>query len=284
MSYKVAVLLTCFNRKETTLACLENLYGQDIAFDVYLVDDGSTDGTGEAVKQNFPAVNLIKSTGDLFWNRGMRLAWQHAMAQNPSYTHYIWLNDDTLLHVHALSRLLAYSRELKDKHIICAAINDPILKTFTYGGKNILSQPVPPNGNLQRVHYMNGNLVLVPKYVVDSIGILDASFRHHLGDYDYGLRAAKNNIQVYTTPEYIGSCESNTALKTRGRKPDTTLTQRFRFLYSPLGVDPIAQFKYQKRHDGLLVAIQNFAVIHINNLMTNGMRKFYADKIKKEPD
>jgi GT2 family glycosyltransferase len=281
---RIAVLMTCHNRRETTLTCLKNLYDQDLDFDVYLVDDGSTDGTGKAVKQHFPEINVITGNGTLFWNRGMRMAWQHAMAQNISYTHYIWLNDDTLLHDHALSRLLAYSKELQDKHIICAAINDPLLKTFTYGGKDVMSQPVPPNGSLQRVHYMNGNLVLVPKYVVDTIGVLDAHYRHHLGDYDYGLRAAKNNIQVYTTPEYIGSCESNKALKTRGRKPGTTLTERFRFLYSPLGVDPIAQFIYQKRHDGLLIAIKNFTVIHINNLLSNGMRKFYADKIKKESD
>lgn len=52
---KIAVLLTCFNRKEKTLACLAGLYESQkvynernstpIEMEVFLTDDGCTDGT-----------------------------------------------------------------------------------------------------------------------------------------------------------------------------------------------------------------------------------------------
>ena len=49
----IAVLLTCYNRAETTLACLGKLFKQQLDFeiniDVYLVDDKSNDGTAELV-------------------------------------------------------------------------------------------------------------------------------------------------------------------------------------------------------------------------------------------
>ncbi len=52
---KIAALLTCFNRKQKTLACLEALFNQELPADVdistYLVDDASTDGTRDAVRQ-----------------------------------------------------------------------------------------------------------------------------------------------------------------------------------------------------------------------------------------
>ena len=44
---QIAVLITCHNRKEKTLHCLQNLYKQSITCDVYLVDDGSIDGSSE---------------------------------------------------------------------------------------------------------------------------------------------------------------------------------------------------------------------------------------------
>ena len=85
MKKKIAILLTVFNRKETTLFCLNSLFKQKIKsnvnFEVFLVDDGSTDGTSNEISIKFPDVNLIKSDGNLFWNGGMRLAWENAIAK-----------------------------------------------------------------------------------------------------------------------------------------------------------------------------------------------------------
>ena len=100
---KVAVLLTVHNRREKTLACLENCYRQidsmkgddTYSFSVYLVDDGSTDGTSEAVLQTYPQTHVIKGDGSLFWNHGMRTAWDAAAADEQDF--YLWLNDDTLM-------------------------------------------------------------------------------------------------------------------------------------------------------------------------------------------
>lgn len=78
----IAVLLTVHNRKEKTLCCLQNLFKQKIPngyqIEVYLTDDGCTDGTPEAVHEQFPAVHIIKGDGSLFWNRGMYTAWDTA--------------------------------------------------------------------------------------------------------------------------------------------------------------------------------------------------------------
>ncbi len=63
----IAVLLTCHNRRAETLRCLEALLAQDAgaSLRVFLVDDGSTDGTGEAVRVSFPQVNVVQGDGSL---------------------------------------------------------------------------------------------------------------------------------------------------------------------------------------------------------------------------
>ena len=121
---KVAVLLTVHNRREKTLACLENCYRQidsmkgddTYSFSVYLVDDGSTDGTSEAVLQTYPQTHVIKGDGSLFWNHGMRTAWDAAAADEQDF--YLWLNDDTLMKEGALSCIMETSEFLRHKSIV----------------------------------------------------------------------------------------------------------------------------------------------------------------------
>lgn len=104
----IAVLLTVHDRKNKTLRCLENLYKQVLPnylrLDIYLTDDGCTDGTPEAIKRQFPKVHIIKGDGNLFWNRGMYRAWEEAAKQD--YNFYLWLNDDSYLFDGALFTLV----------------------------------------------------------------------------------------------------------------------------------------------------------------------------------
>ena len=66
MINRIAVLLTCFNRKDKTIACLHKLFEaykvveNDIIIKVYLTDDASNDNTSEAVKRHFPEVIILE--------------------------------------------------------------------------------------------------------------------------------------------------------------------------------------------------------------------------------
>ncbi|HYE55805.1 MAG TPA: glycosyltransferase, partial [Chitinophagaceae bacterium] len=73
---KIAVLLTTFNRKQKTLACLQSLQQQilpgNVSLEVFLTDDASSDGTAETVLQQFPSTHVFIGTGFLYWAGGMR--------------------------------------------------------------------------------------------------------------------------------------------------------------------------------------------------------------------
>ena len=92
----VAAILTCFNRKNKTQKCLESLFKILPDCDVYITDDGSTDGTRDMLHQCFPKVKVISGTGNLFWSRGMYTAWKEAV--KGKYDYYLWLNDDIELY------------------------------------------------------------------------------------------------------------------------------------------------------------------------------------------
>ena len=79
----ISVLITCHNRKKKTLHILNCLKKQkinkNIKIIIYLVDDGSTDGTANSVKKLYPEIILIKGNGNLFWGGASNLAWKKAV-------------------------------------------------------------------------------------------------------------------------------------------------------------------------------------------------------------
>jgi len=267
---KIAVLLTCFNRKAKTLKCLTNLYKQDghkeqFSIDVYLVDDASTDGTFEAVHENFPEVNLIRGNGQLFWNRGMYTAWRAAL--DGEYDYYMWLNDDTILFNDAILELLSCSKLVIKACLVCGATSSEITNEFTYGGATKEGVSIIPNGEIQRCDIINGNCILVSNAAVKLAGILDPIYLHANGDHDYGLRLLKLGGVIITTRKYIANCERNTYLP-KWCYSSTPFLERMKVLYSPLGNShPVYFFIYEKRHFGFLTAIKHFLSIHLRVLM-----------------
>lgn len=218
----VAVLITCFNRKEATLKCLEALFVgaslNNVKVSVYLVDDGSTDGTSALAKSTYPQVQIFQGNGDLYWAGGMRLAFDKALEKD--YDFYLWLNDDTLLYPHALKILLEMADQAALNQtaptIVVGTTQNPCNGEWSYGGRVRKDwwHPfhlclVTPNEFPQPCDTMDGNCVLIPREIAKSLGNLDPSFSHYAADYDYGLRARNKGYSIWVAPNSIGTCSPN---------------------------------------------------------------------------
>jgi GT2 family glycosyltransferase len=262
--------MTSFNRKSKTIDCLTRLFAQngigtEFKFDVYLTDDGSSDGTAAEVRGKFPSVNLIEGDGSLFWNRGTLTSWQQA-ANKASYDFYMWLNDDTNLVKDAIRELLSCYKAYQEEAVVCGAICSDATKDFTYGGRDKKGGFLLPDGNVKRCYTINGNCVLISRNVFLKVGFLDPFFRHSLGDYDYGFRSQQEGFSLITTTKYVGYCEKNLR-EYQWYSSRLNLIARFRKLYSPLGCPPHIYFRFDYRHRGLWFAILHYVTIHLRALI-----------------
>jgi GT2 family glycosyltransferase len=270
-SFDIAVLITCYNRREKTLRCLHDLFKQQhinekFSITVFLVDDASTDGTGEAISKNFPQVRIIKGTGNLYWNKGMHLAWKNALAEK-EFDFYLWLNDDTVLFHDAIFTMMDTFQKCGRDSIICGSTKSEITGNFTYGLRKKKGIELIPNGGIQFGEFMNGNVVLISQGIYEAIGIIDNIYPHAIGDNDYGLRAIKNGIRIATPGDYIGYCEGHEKLPA-WCLPEVPFKKRLKSLYSPLGNShPRYFFIFEYRHFGLGLAIKHFISIHLRVLI-----------------
>lgn len=256
---QIAALLTVFNRRDQTLEALRRLFANTIPgvqLTVTLLDDGSTDGTAQAVTAEFPGVEVVRGDGSHFWNGGMRAAWQVAAGRNPDF--YLWLNDDTLLDPGAVERLLRTSAFFADRAIVVGSTRDAVTGEPTYGGvrrgstrRPLRFQTVVPGLVPQRADTMNGNCVLVPRSVVSRVGILSAAFTHGMGDFDYGLRAKQRGVEVWVAPGFVGTCTRN---QVEGTWQDASLPRWVRWskVRSVKALPPREWATFTSRHGGPL--------------------------------
>ncbi len=259
----IAVLLTVFNRKETTLRCLDNLFKQEIpqgySLDVFLTNDGCTDGTPEAVREGFPQVNVIEGNGNLFWNRGMWTAW-NAAAKTKEYDFYFWLNDDTFLYKGAVSKLLESSQNHENKAIIVGACQDTATRSkITYGGYDKQGLVIP-SGCDAEVLCINGNIVLVPKYVFKILGNLDYYYTHSKGDFDYSIRARRAGVKMYQVGVPLGACDLHPRLD-KWCDPQIPFRERWKMLHKPNGMPPKEIFHLEKQ-TSIIKALFHFVTVY----------------------
>lgn len=266
----IAVLMTCHNRKENTLRCLEQLFRSRLdagfSLNVHLVDDGSEDYTGLEVKARFPCVTVINGSGNLYWNGGMRAAWESA-ARSHDYDYYLWLNDDTFINEDAIAKMVGVSLRFDEKIIVCGTTVSPDDSTvLTYGGRGSDGNCIVPADPPLRCDYFNGNCVLVSRHAFRVVGTLDKAFSHSLGDFDYGIRAKKMGVMSYVSPWVVGTCAAHER-PPKWRDSSFSVRQRFKYLYHPLGCNPFEFFVFDSRQNGARAAVFHFFTLHLRAMV-----------------
>jgi len=264
----LAVLLTVFNRKIQTLSCLERLYAQTIPdgviMHVYLTNDGCTDGTPEAIREQFPEVNIIDGDGTLFWNRGMWTAW-NAASKAREYDWYLWLNDDTDLLPNAIYCLLEDSNlQGNTPNIVVGATKASDSDKLTYGGR-IKGVIQPCDGKVHKIDYFNGNIVLVNKAAFGILGKLDYYFTHSRGDFDYALRAKKANVVMLQHGRILGICDKH-AVPDVWSNSKVPVCKRWKMLHRPNGMPPHEIFHLENRHYGFAKACFHYITTYLHCL------------------
>lgn len=256
---KIAVLLTCFNRKKQTLSCLQSFFKAlnyyncknivtQIEAIVYLTDDGCTDGTGEAIKKEFnDDVIILKGDGNLYWAGGMRYAWKEALKKRENVDFYLLLNDDVELDIDCLITLLEthkYCCDTYNKQGIYSGIT--YSKTpphvLTYSGcvwtNKLLGQMrmVDVSKEPQMVDVTNANILLIDKTVVDKIGIFYEGFKHGGADHDFSHQARKNGFPVLVTSKKCGMCDDDhlTTEQLKNKLLKMTFSERKKYFNNPV--------------------------------------------------
>jgi len=208
---KLFIVIAVFNRKEITLNCISLLHDQDYQeFNVVVVDDGSSDGTYEAIRTEYPEVHLIKGTGDWWWTKSTNEGIKFAI--NKGADTILILNNDIIFSENYLSKMVNISKH-NPKAIIGSLdiTKEEPKRIFFSGVKRIIWWKAkqikyhkgydlydPTMNGLHKSICLNGRGTIIPVEVFNKIGFLDEErLPQYASDFDLTIRADKAGISTF---------------------------------------------------------------------------------------
>lgn len=96
----ILVIVVTYNAMQWIDRCLGGVRSSNLPADIFVVDNGSTDGTRAYIKDHFPEAHLIESSENLMFGRANNLGLRYALDNNYDYVYLLnqdaWIFPDTL--------------------------------------------------------------------------------------------------------------------------------------------------------------------------------------------
>lgn len=213
----ISVVIVNWNTKALLLECLKSVFEtiRDISFEVWLVDNASSDGSVQAVRNSYPSVLVLRNDRNLGFAAANNLAFKEMRG------HYaVLLNTDTVLTEGATKKLHDFMESNSQAGLACGQLfnsdgskqnsmaNFPSLLSLLLN-ETILRILFPKRFPSKREEYRApleidsciGACMIARKKAMEEVGLLDERFFFFLEETDWALRMKRAGWKIYFVPE-----------------------------------------------------------------------------------
>lgn len=244
----VALIVVNWNGRAYLEACLSSLLASRYPnFSVIVVDNASTDGSPDLVRESFPQVQLIASPHNLGYGGGANLALRACEAQLA-----VILNSDITVPPDWLANLVAPLAEDPTIGVAGCKMYYPDSRIIQHAG-GYITEPQGWPGHyglneedrgqhdvLRDTDYVIGAAMALRRDLLERIGAFDEGYFLYYEDVDICLRARRAGYRVAYIPDaWLIHHESATTVKGSASYLERFYTGRWRFILKHYALDRI---------------------------------------------
>ncbi|MBW2067165.1 MAG: glycosyltransferase family 2 protein, partial [Deltaproteobacteria bacterium] len=216
MTLDISFVIVNWNTKELLLECVASIFQtvEDLAFEVWVVDNASTDGSVQAVKDLYPEVNVIENAENLGFAAANNIAFKRVKGR-----YILLLNTDTKLKESAAGHLYEFMESNPVAGLACGQLlnpdgskqnsiaNFPSLLSLL-SNETLLRVLMPGKFPSKRKRYENpievdsciGACLIVRKKALDQVGPFDERYFFFFEETDLAYRMKRAGWKIYFVP------------------------------------------------------------------------------------
>lgn len=191
---KVAIIIVTWNGMKWINKCLTSIQHSQYPVTTFLVDNNSTDGTPQVVKENYPEVKITCSDKNLGFGKANNIAIFKAL--NEGYDYFFLLNQDAYIYENTVEELLKVAESGNYAIVSPVHLNgdgsdvDPFFKTFVLGkcGSFLTHSIVGGSQKVFNSKFIPAAAWFLPCKTIQEIGGFDSLFYHYGEDDNYCQR------------------------------------------------------------------------------------------------
>jgi GT2 family glycosyltransferase len=216
----LSIIIVNWNSGSDLLSCLESLYAHSLAgtMEVFVVDNGSEDGSPELIRRVLPQAVLIEVGANLGFAKAANLGWRHAQGE-----YVLFLNPDTLVPAGTLGQALTYLRSQPGVGVLGVKLLNPdgslqvscwnFLSLTTLLLDNLLRLPLVSRSlagrylyrlwnhdETREVDWISGAFMLFRRSVLEEVGGFDEDYFMYSEDMDLCYRVRQRGYPVVYYP------------------------------------------------------------------------------------
>jgi GT2 family glycosyltransferase len=209
----VAFAVVNWNQCQLTLDCLASLREQTYPdFSVILVDNGSQDGSVQAVREQFPEVTVLENGRNLGIAGANNVGIKQALDMGADYV--FLLNNDTIVDAHMLDYLVGVAESDSSigmagptmlffdqpETIWCAGNSIDWTNGETSRLREGDSLSTVKDASLENVDFITSCAVLIKRAVFEQVGLMDERYFIYYDETDWFARAAASGWRSVYVP------------------------------------------------------------------------------------
>ena len=206
---KLLVIIVTYNAMQWAQRCFDSLNTSSIVPDVFVVDNGSTDGTQTFIQENYPKTIFQQSEENLGFGTANNIGLKYALDNNYDYVYL--LNQDAWVMTDTFEKLIKISIENPDFGLISPMqmnadlyhIDKNFCKgLFDYQNKEFINELY--NGNLKEIYETTPFIMaahwFLTKDCIKKVGGFSPTFPHYGEDCNYINRVVYHGFKTGVAP------------------------------------------------------------------------------------
>lgn len=206
---RLLVIIVTYNAMRWVDRCLGSVTDSTVKADLFVVDNGSTDGTRDYIAEHYPEAILVRSEVNLKFGKGNNLGLEYALKNGYDYVYL--LNQDAWVMPDTFEKMIVVQKKHPEFGLLSPLQLSSNGESYEQLFEHLVVENLPDDyrgHELCEITFAQAAHWLISKSCIEIVGGFSPTFPHYGEDDNYCQRVLYHGFKIGVVPSAKGVHDS----------------------------------------------------------------------------